>query len=139
MQNLQDKSAMKKSSIHDQQTFDLLTSLMPVGVLTTDENGILSFYNETAEELWGRSPRLNDRSEKRFCGALKLYRIDGTPMPHDESPVAETLRSRTGMRQQEVIMENPDGKKINVLVNVDPIIDDHGNLKGAINVFQDIT
>jgi signal transduction histidine kinase/CheY-like chemotaxis protein len=42
-------------------------------------------------------------------------------------------------RNEEVQIERPDGSRITVLVNIDPLRDEHGRVTGAINVFHDTT
>lgn len=116
-----------------------LTRLMPVGIYCTNQEGVITFYNEKAEEIWGRSPQLNDYNETRFCGSLRLFNADGTVMAHDQSPMAQALRYKKSFRSEEMEIERPDGKKIWIVVNIDPVFDNNGELTGAVNIFQDIT
>ena len=58
---------------------------LPAAIYMTDAEGRLTFYNEAAAELWGCRPELG---ESKFCGSWKLYWPDGTPLPHDECPMA---------------------------------------------------
>jgi PAS domain S-box-containing protein len=53
--------------------------------------------------------------------------------------MAVALRDGHSFRNEEVIIESPDGKRISVLVNIDPIYDSNGRIAGAINAFHDIT
>jgi hypothetical protein len=69
----------------------------------------------------------------------KLFLPDGSPLPHHKTPMAEALRSGTPARDQKVIIERPDGSRVSVLVNIDPLYDEHGVLVGAVNCFQDIS
>ena len=101
-------------------------------------SGVIMSYNEQAVSLWGRTPNLGDTDE-RFCGSFRLWRPDGTHLPHDQTPMAVALRDGHSFRNQEVVIERPDGTRINVLVNIDPIRDTTGRVTGAINAFHDIT
>lgn len=115
-----------------------LLQLLPVAVYVCDRDGVILRYNRRAAELWGREPKLRDPTE-RFNGSLRLYRPDGTVLPHDQGPMGIVLRTGAPMRDQEVGLERPDGSRVVVLVDVDPLRDDDGNIVGAVNVFQDIT
>jgi signal transduction histidine kinase len=49
------------------------------------------------------------------------------------------LRLGTPVRGEEALIERPDGSRIPVHINVDPIRDAAGRIAGAIVVFQDVT
>jgi signal transduction histidine kinase len=101
---------------------------------------MIMLYNRRAVELWGREPKLGDTaSDERFCGSFRLYELDGTFMPHDQSYMAKVLREGITVHDQELIIERPDGSRITVLANIAPIRDEAGTVIGAVNVFQDIT
>jgi PAS domain S-box-containing protein len=108
------------------------------GIYICDPSGLITYYNHHAAELWGREPRLGD-PDLKFCGSLHLYWPDGSPLPHDQTPMAAVLKSGVPVRDQEVVIEKPDGSTLLVNVNIDPLIDGHGEIAGAINVFQDIS
>ena len=101
-------------------------------------DGIVSYYNKHAAKLWGCHPVLRDPSV-RFCGSLKMIRIDGTVLPHHECPMAEVLRTGIPVHDQEVIVECPDGSRHTVLVNIAPILSEDQAILGAVNIFVDIT
>ena len=116
-----------------------LTALLPVGVYTCQApSGEITYYNDKAAELWGRTPAIGDRAEV-FCGSYRLRRVDGTILPKDECPMAAALRDGVATRNEEVIVERPDGTTVIALVNIDPIRDADGRIVGAVNVFHDVT
>lgn len=121
-----------------EQRFRQLLSLMPSAVYTCDAEGRITFFNRRAAELWGREPSIGDRDQK-FCGALKLRLPDGSLLPHEETPMAAAVRQGAPCRDREVMIERPDGSRVTVSVNIDPLFDLEGDLCGAINVFQDVT
>jgi PAS domain S-box-containing protein len=121
-----------------EEKFLQLTHLLPVGVYSTNKEGVLTFYNESAAKIWGRNPRLNDPDEIPFCGAWKIIDENGIIAPGD-SLMAKVLQSKTRIQEEEINLERPDGQKIIVLANIEPLFDNDGNLTGAISVFQDIT
>ncbi|HET7411449.1 MAG TPA: PAS domain S-box protein, partial [Pararhizobium sp.] len=112
--------------------------LIPVAVYICDRDGLILQYNRRAAELWGRSPKLSDTTE-RFCGSYRLYRLDGGPISHAECPMADALRTGVPVRDQEAVVERPDGTRVVALVNIDVIRNEAGAVIGAINCFQDVT
>ncbi|MBU3055837.1 sensor histidine kinase [Pseudomonas indica] len=117
---------------------DRFLDLLPVAIYVCDAEGFIVRYNRKACELWGRTPRLGDKDE-RFCGAHRLFWPDGRPLPHAETPMAATLRNGIPACDLEVQIEQPDGKRVWVLVNINPLFTENGRLNGAVNCFQDIS
>jgi PAS domain S-box-containing protein len=118
--------------------WDEIYERMPIAVYVCDRDGLIVQFNERAKALWGRAPKLGD-TEQRFCGAHRLLLNDGTELPHARTPMAEVLRTGQPARDAEVVIERPDGSRVPVLVNIDPLFDDEGALVGAVNCFQDIS
>jgi signal transduction histidine kinase len=116
-----------------------LIALLPVAVYTCESpSGVITFYNDQAAALWGRAPRVGDTDE-RFCGSFRLYWPDGTYLPHDGTPMAVCVREGRTYRNEEVVIERPDGARLTVRVSIDPLFDDQGRLVGAVNAFSDTT
>ncbi len=111
---------------------------LPIAVYICDADGVIVNYNQKAEEYWGRAPKKGDKDE-RFCGAYKLYKVDGEFMPHAQTPVAGCLADGVPVKDKEVVIERPDRSRIIVRVNIEPIKDDKGATIGMVNCFYDIT
>jgi PAS domain S-box-containing protein len=118
--------------------WDRLIHALPMGVYTCDIAGRLVQYNAKAAELWGRAPDL-DKTDYRFCGGYKAYRLTGEPIDMATGPVAQVLKTGKPMRAKEAILERPDGSRIFVQADSEPLHDEEGKLVGAINCFQDIS
>jgi PAS domain S-box-containing protein len=113
-----------------------LLDALPVAVYMTDAEGRITYYNEAAAELWGHRPQLGSN---KWCGSWKIYWPDGRPLPHDECPMAMTLKTGEPVRGVEAIAERPDGTRVNFLPFPTPLRDASGRLTGAINLLMDIT
>jgi PAS domain S-box-containing protein len=125
----------------EEQAFELPARLfeqLPFTVYVCDRDGLVLRYNRRAAELWGRSPKLRDPNE-RFCGSYRMFRPDGSLLPHDQCPMADVLRTGISVREQEVHIDRPDGLRGIALVDIEPVKDSEGNVVGAVNCFQDIT
>jgi PAS domain S-box-containing protein len=126
---------------HAEQPFELPARLfeqLPFAVYVCDGDGLVLRYNRRAAELWGRSPKPGDPSE-RFCGSYRMFRPDGSLLPHQECPMADVLRTGISVREREVHIERPDGVRGIALVDIEAIKDIDGNIVGAVNCFQDVT
>lgn len=115
-----------------------LLETLPVGVYVCDAEGYLVQYNRRAAELWGLAPDLDKRAV-RYCGAHKTLTPDGEPMPAGSGPMADLLATAQPIRNRETIVERPDGSRIAILANLDPLFDQDGRLVGGVNCFQDIS
>ena len=115
---------------------DELLLALPAAIYTTDAAGRITFYNDAAAELWGVRPELGTSA---FCGSWKLYWPDGTPLPHDECPMALSLKERRPIRGMEAVAERPDGTRIPFIPYPTPLFDASGTLIGAVNMLVDIT
>jgi PAS domain S-box-containing protein len=125
----------------EEQAFELPARLfeqLPFAVYVCDRDGLVLRYNHRAAELWGRAPKLGDPNE-RFCGSYRMFRPDGSLLPHHQCPMADVLRTGVSVRGQEVHIERPNGLRGIALVDIEAIRDSDGNIVGAVNCFQDIT
>jgi len=109
---------------------------LPAAVYTTDPDGRITHFNAACVELAGRTPQLGS---DQWCVTWKLYYPDGRPMPHDECPMAITLREGRVVRGQKAIAERPDGTRVWFEPYPTPLFDGSGALIGAVNMLLDIT
>src|SRR4051812_40280193 len=73
-----------------EERYRFLFDMSPAAVYSIDTSGVIREFNRCAAELWGREPKLGDTDE-RFCGSHKLFRPDGTYMPHAQCPMAQVV------------------------------------------------
>jgi len=129
----------QKALRESEERYRTLFDLSPVAVYSIDTSGVIQNFNRHAAELWGREPRLGD-TDQRFCGSFKMFRPDGSFMPHEQCPMAEVVSGKiSGARDAEVHIERPDASRVTVIVNIRPLKNDRGEVTGAINCFYDIT
>ena len=129
---------MAEQAQESAEGYRTLFDLVPVAVYSCDASGVIQQFNRRAAELWGREPLAGDTG--RFCGSFRMFRTDGSFMPHEQCPMAEVLKGKISeLRDAEVLIERPDGSRITVLVNIRPLKNQRGDLTGAINCFVDIT
>jgi PAS domain S-box-containing protein len=123
-------------SLPHEMALGAVLDALPEAVYTTDENGLITFFNAAAVSLWGVTPQLG---KSEFCGSWKLLWPDGTPMAHDECPMAIALKEKRPVRGLEAIAVRPDGKRLRFLAFPSPLFDTNGKLIGAVNMLVDVT
>lgn len=112
-----------------------LLEALPAAVYTTDAEGRINFFNKAATEMAGRVPQPGDM----WCVTWRLRHADGTPLPHDECPMAVALKEDRPVRGVEAVAERPDGTLVPFIPFPTPLHDSDGRLVGAINMLVDIT
>ncbi len=139
IEDITERSKMMDTLRASEERFRTLFNLGPVAVYYCDVSGTIQNFNRRAVELWGRTPAVGDTDEQ-FCGSYKLFRMDGSFMPHEECPMAEVLTGKIQeARDQEVLIERPNGSRIVVVVNIRRMENIDGEMTGAINCFYDIS
>ena len=125
-------SALRDS---DLRLHDLLDAL-PAAIYTTDAEGRVTYFNQAAVDLSGRRPELGS---DEWCVTWRLFSPDGTPMRHDECPMAQALKQDRPIRGIEAVAERPDGTRVPFIPYPTPLHDASGKLTGAVNMLIDIT
>jgi PAS domain S-box-containing protein len=113
-----------------------LINALPAAIYTIDAEGRITMFNEAAVKFSGRVPQLGTDS---WCVSWKLFWPDGTPLPHDQCPMAMTLKQGRPVRGYEAIAERPDGTRVHFVPYPKPLYDTAGKLVGAVNMLVDIT
>ena len=134
----QDITSEKQIIVNDQQSeirYRQIIYSLPFAFYTCDADGNIGIYNEAAVQLWGRSPGKDDQ----WCGSFKIFRPDGTTLPADECPMAVTLKTGRIVKDAEILIERPDGTRINVLPYPRPVYDGKGNITGGVNMLVDVS
>jgi PAS domain-containing protein len=108
-------------------------SLLPVAVYICDMEGRITFFNPCAAELWGRRPKLNDEEDK-YCGSFRLMYANGAPLAVSACPMAIALRTGKTIRNADLNVQQPDGARISVRVQIDPLHDDAYTMTRVIAV-----
>jgi PAS domain S-box-containing protein len=119
----------------DRQAVEILDA-MPAAIYTTDAEGRITFYNKAAVEFSGRTPELGSDS---WCVTWRLYETDGTPLPHDQCPMAVALKEGRPIRGAEAVAERPDGTRVPFIPFPTPLRDMSGKVIGAVNMLVDIS
>src|SRR5581483_11240822 len=124
--------ATRESELRFREIIDSL----PAAIYTTDAEGRLTHFNPAAVEFSGHTPQLGS---DQWCVSWKLFYPDGTPMRHDECPMAVALKEGRIIKGAEAIAERPDGTRRWFTPFPTPLRDRSGKIVGGINMLLDIT
>ncbi|SOE08793.1 PAS domain S-box-containing protein [Hoeflea halophila] len=113
-----------------------LLDAMTKAVYTTDRNGIITYYNSAAATLWGREPEIGIA---QWCGSFRMRNLDGSPLAHEDCPMAICVKTGKAVESHEILVERHDGLQRRVRISPSPILDDAGQVVGAINTIDDVT
>ena len=109
---------------------------LPAAIYMTNAEGQLTYYNHACVDFSGRTPRVGQDS---WCVSWKLFTEDGEYLPHDQCPMAVAIREKQPVRGVSAIAERPDGSRVNFIPYPTPLLDDDGELIGAVNILIDRT
>jgi PAS domain S-box-containing protein len=116
--------------------FRAVLDALPAAIYITDADGVITYYNDAAATLWGWRPELG---KNQWCGSWKLFWPDGRALPHDQCPMAVTLRQRQAVHGMEAVAERPDGVRVPFIPYPVLLHDASGAVVGAVNLLVDIS
>ena len=119
-----------------EQRFRQALDELPAAIYLTDAEGRLTYYNAAAIQFSGRIPELGTDT---WCVTWKLFRPDGTVLPHDQCPMAIALKEGRTVYGEEAIAERPDGTRRWFTPFPRPLRNAEGKIIGGINMLVDIT
>jgi PAS domain S-box-containing protein len=117
-------------------SFREMMDALPAAVYTTDAEGRLTYFNPAATRLSGHTPELGTDN---WCVTWNLFQPDGTPLPHDQCPMALALKGMAIPAGVECVAERPDGSRFWFTPYPAALRDSEGRIIGSINVLVDIT
>lgn len=118
------------------QRFREVVEALPVAIYTTDAQGRLTYFNPAAVRLSGRVPELGS---DHWCVTWKLFLPDGTPLPHDQCPMAIALQGGDVGSGIECIAERPNGTRFWFTPYPAVLRDAEGRITAGVNVLVDVT
>lgn len=114
----------------------LILDELPVPIYTADIEGAVTYWNRACVDLAGREPKLG---RDRWCVTWQLYTTAGDRLPHEDCPMAQTIKEGRAIRDLIAIAERPDGTRVAFRPYPTPLFDADGSLKGAVNMLIDVS
>ncbi|NJL37377.1 MAG: response regulator, partial [Leptolyngbyaceae cyanobacterium SM1_4_3] len=118
-----------------------LFDLLPVGVaIAEDPNCHVIRANPALSELI-RVPIDVNASQSAPLNERPLYRLcrDGEELPVENLPMQYAAIHNTEVKDEVLDLVHPDGTLVKLLSYCSPLLDEQGNVRGALGVFVDIT
>ncbi|GGO86579.1 hypothetical protein GCM10012280_23040 [Wenjunlia tyrosinilytica] len=119
-----------------QRQTEMILRAAAEGVVGVDTEGRVVLVNPSAAQILGY--RASDLGGQELHPLIQHSRPDGTPLPVDESPLSDTLRSGRKHRVRGVVLWRKDGRSVPVDLTTAPVRDGD-QLVGAVMTFTDRT
>ena len=107
----------------------------PVGIVVADKDAKILLVNQAAKETCARDIPIGNTIER----PERFSHLDGTPYKSHDFPLTKSALTGEICVNEELIFPLPDGQKCHHLGNSAPILDGHGEIIGAVGIFNDIT
>jgi signal transduction histidine kinase/DNA-binding transcriptional ArsR family regulator len=118
-------------------TLDAVLDQMASGAALYDATGELVRLNPAGERITRRVVREGEDMGQRLA-RYQMRRLDGTPMPVEESPSGRALRGEVVTRM-ECVIDGQHGPNTWLRCSAAPLKDAFGAIQGAVVIFDDIT
>ena len=138
VEDITDHKEIEAELRQERDLFEGIVETSPIGIAVVDADGTLTFINDRAEEIYGRSSEEIEEfthDDPRWG----LIDEDGTPLEAGSTAFDRVLSQEEPIYDQVVSLRQPDGDRVWVSVNGAPQWNDDGTLRQAIFAFEDIT
>lgn len=137
--DISERHKMEQALQQSEQMNRSVVSVLAEGIVVQDSNGVIISSNKAANDILGRQEEETD-GKVSTDSDWAVIREDGTRFPGDEHPAMVALA--TGRSQRGVVMGvmRPEGERVWISVNADPILDESGDhVISVVSSFTDIT
>jgi PAS domain S-box-containing protein len=140
--NLQETKKLKLSNdkfVVSEQRLQGILDTMAEGVGIINAEGRMVYANTMAQRILDLdAEKIKDRTfnDSRW----QNERIDGSPLPSEDHPMAVMMRTGISVYDQEIAVRPPDRERFYISINAAPIINkETGQITGGIGTFTDVT
>ena len=117
---------------------EALINTSPVGVVVFDAGtGALQSINREALRIV-EGLRNPDESMEQLLEVLTFRRADGREVSLREYPLVQALSSGETVRAEEIVIQVPDGRRVNTIINCTPILSEEGGVASMVVTLQDL-
>ena len=126
-----------RESLHRAKQFDdAVMENMGEGLYTVDSQGLVTFMNPAAEQLFGWT--FGELRGRNIHEAVHYKHPDGSPFPVEECRNLQVLRLGKTLTAHEDCFIRKDGTFFDVVYSSSPLREG-GNITGVVVVFRDVT
>ena len=136
--NITEKKRAEQETRRQKELLQLILGSMGDGVVVADENGRFLLFNASAERMLGLGA--TDSTPDEWIDRYGLFQPDGvTRCAADEVPLARAIRGESVDSVELFVRHSANTSGVLISVTGRPLSDEHGNLRGGVVVFHDIT
>lgn len=127
----------EKTNRERQHFLEAILGNINVGIISCDDQGRLTLFNEATREWHGLPPMNIPPSQ--FSEYYGLYKADGTtPLKEEEIPLVKALQNGS-VQNQEMVIKPKNAPKRSISVTGTQLKDENGNISGAVVALHDIS
>jgi len=129
---------MESQLEHERDLLASITQTNPAGILMTDEGGTITFANTQAQRMFGAG---QDTMIGASCHSPNLGMIDSDGRSGSEAvlPFDFILKSKKPVYGVQCSIRRSSEESVHLSVNGAPLLDERGNVQGAVFSIDDIT
>jgi len=124
--------------VRERSMVDRIMKTSQAAIVVVNEKGRLVFANKRAEDLFcltrSELTRLTYNSPK-----LRITDYDGNPFPEEQQPFTQVMTTGNPVYGVCYAIELSDGRRMFLLVNGAPIVDEQGHISEVVLTVDDIT
>lgn len=121
----------------ERKRLETILETSPAGVIIIEAgNGKISYINRRAKQLYGID--ISDFDLATAISKVKSRMSNGSEYSMSEGPSGRALKGEI-VRNEEMIIEQPDGTVIPILGSAAPINNSNGEIVAAVAIFEDIS
>ena len=136
--DITDRERVKENLRHDRDLIRRFMDTSPGAIVVLDPDNKIVFANALAEQVLQlkkdiRDGRIYQRPEWR------ITELDGTPLPNNQIPFAQMLRTVKAIKDLRYAIEWPDGRRVLFSVNATPLFDAEEKYDGVVLMVENVT
>lgn len=134
-----EQSEKAEAELRDkEQRLSQILETMAEGVGIIDENGKSVYANPMARKILGYNE--SENLYQHFADPFwKNLRVDGSPLPEEEHPMAIMMATRKPVFDMEISIQPTEGERFYISINAAPLFDEKDKLIGGIGTFMDVS
>ncbi len=135
-QDISDRKQVEEELKNRGSLLNKIFDLLPIGLWFADKNGKILRGNPAGIKIWGSQPLV---SMEQY-GVFKARRLpSGQNIAPDDWALVHTIKRGVTVKDELLEIDAFDGRKKTILNYTAPVLDNNGNIVGAIVMNNDIT
>ncbi len=122
----------------EKEVLEKLLSTSPIGIITVNRDGLISYANTHAEKILALSKK--GETELSYNNPKWLITaINGNDFPEENLPFSVVKKTLQPVYNIQHAIADSENRKTMLSINAAPLFDNSGNFDGMISTIQDIT